>query len=321
MKVLVTGATGFLGGEVCRALLGRGDAVVATGRKAAPLEALSAAGADTVPHDLTSDDAPDVGKVDALVHCAALSSPWGRYRDFHAANVVGTRHALDLARRASAARFVHISTPGVYFKLADQFDVDEDADLPNPVNAYAATKRLAEQDVTAASDLDPVILRPRGFYGPGDTALLPRLLNAARKRPLPLLNKGRAVTNLTWIGDVASAVLAALDAPPQPSRRIFNIAGDEALNVKDMAEAVCVRAGVPVRFRPVPTAAALAYARLTEWACRLHPRRPEPAVTVYSAGLFAYSQTLDISAAREALGWTPRTVFADGLAQTFAPVS
>ena len=191
---MVTGATGFLGGALVRLLSERGHEIIATGRDEKKLAALADARVKTIALDLASDRLPSLA-CDAMVHCAALSSPWGRKSAFHRANVLGTRGALTLARSAGARRFVNISTPSVYFRFRDQIGVREDAPLPAPVNAYANTKRQAEQLVLAAEDLDPIVLRPRGLYGPGDTTLLPRLLAAAQKRPLPLMNSGRAATD------------------------------------------------------------------------------------------------------------------------------
>lgn len=317
MRVLVTGATGFLGGHLIRRLLARGDAVIATGRDVARLAVLERMGARIVAHQFGDGAVCRADPVDAVVHAAALSSPWGRAAAFNRANIAGTREALDLARNCGARRFVHISSPSVYFRFADQINVGEDTDLPEPVNAYARTKAAAERLVIAAGDLDPVILRPRGLYGAGDTALLPRLVKAAARRPLPLMRDGRAVTDLTHVDDVVSAVSAALDLGSAPARRVFNVSGGEPLPVCRIAEAAALKCGIEVRWRAIPVDLALAGARLAETICGMLPDRPEPPVTAYGAGLFAYSQTLDLSAARDVLRWTPRIDFATGLDLTF----
>lgn len=317
MRVVVTGATGFLGGALVRLLSERGHEVIATGRDEKKLSALAGSRIETIALDLASDRLPSLA-CDAMVHCAALSSPWGRRSEFHRANVLGTRGALTLARSASARRFVNISTPSVYFRFQDQVGVREDAALPAPVNAYADTKRQAEELVLATDDLDPIILRPRGLYGPGDTTLLPRLLAAAQKRALPLMNQGRAATDLTYIDDVAEAAYAALTVSAPVQQRVFNISGGEPLNVREVAERAAEKAGQAVRWRSVPPRLVLAYARASEYLCAMIPRRPEPTVTAYGAALFAFTQTLNIDAAKRDLNWSPRVRFADGLARTFA---
>ncbi len=307
MRGAVTGATGFLGGHLVRRLLAEGHEVIAVVRDPAKAAGL---GAQLLVGDLTRPIETDL-TADAFVHAAALSSTWGPRADFVAANVTGTDTAVALARRMGVRRFVHISSPSLYFRFADQLGVREDDPLPPPVNAYAESKRLAEVRVLAAPDLNPVILRPRGIYGRGDTALLPRLVRAARRGPLPLLRAGQAVTDITHVDDVVAAIVAALATPTPPVA--INISGGQALPIRDVAEAACAHAGVPVRWRALPTSLAFAGVRLLEAACALWPGRPEPVATAYSLGIFAYSQTLDISRAAELLGWRPQVSFAEGL--------
>src|SRR4051812_13880012 len=148
MRVVVSGATGFLGGRLCRLLVEVGHEVVGLGRNAEKGRVLEEAGAKFLGSDLTI--APDaafvtaVGPADGFVHAGGLSSAWGPRADFMRANVNGTRHALALARAAGVRRFVFISSPSVYFRFADQVDLQEDEPLPRPVNAYAESKQLAE---------------------------------------------------------------------------------------------------------------------------------------------------------------------------------
>lgn len=315
-RFIVTGATGFLGGELSRRLLRDGCEVVALGRNVAALEALARDGAQAVAWDFEDEPLGGISG-DVLVHCAALSSPWGRRRDFMAANITGTAQAIALAKEAEVSRFVHVSTPSVYFRFADQVAVQEDAKLPPAVNDYAATKRVAEGLVLRETGLNPIVLRPRGIYGAGDTALLPRLLRTAKERALPLMRDGRAATDLTHVDDVVDAVLAAARVR-DVRRRVFNVSGGVALNVREVIEQVGEQAGVAVKWRPMPVDVVLGAARVMEGAARIMPRRPEPMVTAYSVALLAYTQTLDISAARDELGWAPKVSFADGLARTFA---
>ncbi|MFN7055664.1 NAD-dependent epimerase/dehydratase family protein [Hyphomonas sp.] len=313
----VTGATGFLGGALVRALLAGDADVVAIGRNRQKLAALAEMGARTLAHDLSKGPPADGSPVHAAVHCAALSSAWGRPQDFASANIAGTRAALEYAVDAGAKRFVHISTPSVYFRFCDQRLVPEDHPLPTPVNMYAQTKRIAEELVLSETRLDAVILRPRGLYGAGDTALLPRLLKAARQGPLPLINDGAAETDLTHVDDAVAAILAALRAPGNLPQKVYNVSSGEAIRVRQIADLAAREAGCTIRWRPMPRRLLIAAARGLEAAARLHPRRPEPRLTAYSAGLFAYTQTLDITAARHALGWRPQIAFDEGLRRTF----
>ncbi|WP_198665130.1 NAD(P)-dependent oxidoreductase [Tropicimonas sp. IMCC34011] len=316
--VIVTGATGFLGGAVLRRLAVDGIRAVGIGRDRGRLGGLASEGFEVRTADLTRPEEVRTalsGGARALVHCAALSAPFGPRAAFERANVVATRNVLAAAREAGTRRVVHISTPSVAFRMADQIGLREDAPLPRAINHYAATKAVAERLVLESPDLGPVILRPRGIYGAGDTALLPRLLRAAATGPLPELRDGAARIDLTHVEDVVSAVLAALRAGPAAEGKVVNVSGGEVLPVRTIVEAAAGHAGIGVRWRKMPLGPVLAAARLSEAAARI--TRREPRVTRYSAGLFAYAQSLDLSRAATLLGWRPGIPFAEGLERTF----
>ncbi|WP_321382323.1 NAD(P)-dependent oxidoreductase [Rhizobium sp.] len=318
---MVTGATGFLGGNLVAALAASARTVLAVGRDPQTCARLRSVGFNVLSQDLALpldiSSHPMLGDVNTIVHCAAHSAPFGLPADFVRANVTVTRNLIEFARQRNTRRFIYISTPSVYFAFRDQMDVREDMALPGPVNDYARTKRQAEKLVLAAEDIGPVILRPRGIYGAGDTTLLPRLLKVARKRPLPLFRSGRACIDLTYIDDVVAAIVAALDCDRKVEGEIFNISGGEVLPVQDIVNQACARAGITARWKPASLAPAMIAAGVMEMAARLSPVPFEPPITRYSLGLFAYAQSLDISKAQRLLGWKPKTVFEDGVDQTF----
>jgi nucleoside-diphosphate-sugar epimerase len=316
MRIVVSGATGFLGGHLVKRLLTDGHEVTGLGRNQEAGARIVERGGRFAPIDLAlSSEALADERADAFVHCAALSSNWGTRAAFQAANVTGTAHAIELARRLGVERFVHISSPSVYFRFADQLAVAEDMPLPPPVNAYAASKAEAERLVLEAADLNPISLRPRGLFGPGDTALLPRLVRAARHGSLPLLRGGEAVTDLTYVDDVVEAIVAALDAGPEVAGKAINISGGEPRTIRHIAESAARHAGVAVRWRAMPLGPTLFGVRLIEAIAAMLPGRPEPVATAYSLGVLAFSQTLDISRAKALLGWQPRIGFAEGLSR------
>lgn len=318
MTILVTGATGFLGSHLALAL--RDYGVVATGRSPAALARLASKGikaqkldlAQSVPRALRDR----VGPVDAIVHCAGLSSPWGRDRDFVQGNVDATRHLADLAAELGVRRFVLVSTASVYFRFADQEGLMEDTPLPSPVNAYARTKRAAEVAVLDRPDIGPVILRPRGIYGADDTALLPRLMRVAARRSVPRFHPAGA-TDITHVDDVVAAIRAALEATPAVNGQIINISGGVGLSLPEIITAACEQTQVALRWRDLPFAPTMAAVRLLEAGAKCLPGRPEPPVTAYALGLLRFRQTLNISKAERLLGWRPQVSFEEGLQRTF----
>ena len=307
--VLVTGATGGLGGVMVEALLARGQSVVATGRDADRGAALARMGVRFIAADLVRDDpAPLLDGIGTVIHLAALSSPWGRRADFVAANLTATRRLLAAARAAGVGRFLFASTPSVHARARDQLNLTEDAPPPaRLVNAYADTKLAAERAVRAAAapGFATVTLRPRAVIGPRDTVLLPRLLRAARSGVLPLPGRGRALIDPTDARDVAAAFLAAAELADAVSGRVFNISGGHPVALRALAAHAFARLGRPVRLLLLPARAVLALAWLTEAAASARPGAPEPALTRHAALALGWSQTFDLAAARGALGWAP----------------
>lgn len=190
---LVTGATGCLGQALCAELAAHGWSLRTVARRAEPPETPPLA------HyllDLSCDLLPPAALVgvDAVFHCAALSSAWGRRSAFRAANVTATLRLIEAARDAGVPRFIHVSTPSIYITGQPRLNLAEDAPLPHTfLTDYAATKFESERIVRAANSagFTTVTLRPRAIYGRHDRALLPRLLQAAARGPHRCRGTGR----------------------------------------------------------------------------------------------------------------------------------
>ena len=306
--VLVTGASGGLGKALVAGLLARGIAVRATGRRdGGDLERLGASytRANLVDTDL---DALTAG-VEGVLHCAALSSPWGREADFQAINVDVTRGLLAAARRAGCRRFVFVSSPSVYAREVDQYGLTE-ADPVNgqPLNAYARTKAEAEAHVLRAADAQMacVAVRPRAIIGPDDTVLLPRFLRLIDKGRFPLIRGGGAQIELTDVRDVVSALLTAYERAPVLSGEVINISGGQSIGVRDLVSRLAEALGKRIRFVDLPYGPLRTLAALAEWVCGRLPGRPEPVLTVYSLAVLSFSQTFDLGKARRLLDYAPK---------------
>lgn len=252
----------------------------------------------------------------AVVHCAALSAPWGRRSEFFATNVEGTRHVVDGCIKHGVQRLIHISSPSVTFRGVDERDVREDAPYPERfASTYSLTKKLAEDVVrqAAARGLRAVILRPKAIFGPGDTSLVPRLVAAARHRRLRQIGDGENLVDLTHVDNVVHAILLVLTAPAAVGRT-YTITNDEHPRLWDVIERVVSRAGGELPRPHVPLPVALMAASLMEAAATITGR--EPTLTRYSVLILARTQTYDISAARRDLGYEPIVTLEDGIQQT-----
>lgn len=324
MKTLVTGATSGLGANAARYLAAQRQAVRATGRDRRAGQALEAEGIEFVPVDLANAAAKDIDRlldgIDIVWHCAALSSPWGRYEDFHQANMTATTRLAERAAQRGVRRFVHISTPSLYFDYRHRVDIPETFRPARYVNHYANTKAQAEASLRAIALSYPgttvAILRPRAIFGPHDRVLLPRILRVLRERDgrLPLPRGGVARFDLTYVENVIHAMQLATTREDLPSGEVFNITNGEPATLRDVLAAIFVPLGVAYRIVALPYPVLDAAARAMEAYASLSGA--EPALTRYSVGTLNYDMTLDIEKARRMLGYQPIVPLSEGIELT-----
>ncbi len=319
-RVLITGATGFLGGYAVREFLAHGYDVVAHGRNATVLNELAQLGATTVRGDL-SRLANSTIKVDMVVHCAALSTPWGRWADFERANVAGTEQVIRFMERNRVPRLVYVSSPSVYARRGDQLNVtEEQVDPDNRLNNYIRSKIAAEALLARALELgripELITIRPRGLIGAGDTSVAPRLLSAYAKIGVPIFAGGHNLVDLTAVQNVALALRLAAQAK-HAEGQVYNITNDDPRPFKELLDELLATLALPPKFRNTNAAVVYGLAAAMEGVCKILPGRPEPPLTRYSLTTIAYSQTLDISKAKAELGYAP-TVSIEQALQAFA---
>jgi nucleoside-diphosphate-sugar epimerase len=324
MSTLVTGATGGLGRNATDFLLAQGASVCATGRNCAVGEALAGQGARFVQADLVSASDAEIDHlfddIDTVWHCAALSSPWGRLQDFVAANVTATERLAHTAARRGVRRFVHISTPSLYFDYRHRLGIAETFRPVRYVNHYASTKAQAEDTIRKVAASHPgttfVLLRPRGIFGPHDRVLLPRLLRLLRERGgrIPLPRGGAACVDLTYVRNVVHAMHLATVCEGLRSGDVFNITNGEPTALSDVLDALFSRMQVPCRIVAVPYPLLAGAARLAEaWTAE---DAREPLFTRYGIGALYYDMTLDITKAEQILGYHPVVPLARGIEAT-----
>lgn len=309
MRVMVTGGGGFLGREIVRRLLARGDAVHTFQRGVYPdLEAL---GATTTRGDLTDADAVHLAAkgCDAILHVAAKAGVWGPYEGFYQANVVGTRNVIDAARQCGIAQVVYTSSPSVVFGGHDENGIDESAPYPNHyLTAYPATKAIAERLVLDANDqqLSTVALRPHLIWGPGDPHLVPRIIERAKAGRLRLVGRRDNLVDSTYVGNAAAAHLAALDRLGPDAAcagKAYFITNGEPIPMADLINRILAAAGLPPVSRRISPRIAYGVGATLEWTYRLLRIEREPMMTRFVARQLATAHWFDISAAQRDLGY------------------
>ena len=288
MRIAVTGATGFVGGAVAAALAQREHEVTRFGRRPGAEYWDIARGT----HD---------GRFDAVVHCAALADDWAPIGEAMLANSIGTRNVV---ASFPGTRIVHVSTSSVYDAFTPSIRVTEQAGPATRfLSSYSESKAAAELELAGA---DAVILRPHAVYGPGDTTLLPRILAGIRGSTLTLPNGAAVVHTLTHIDNLVEAVALGLRGPAGT----YNIGDDtDVLLSAVLTEFLARRGRRDVALRSIPYRAAFAAAAALETLHRATRRGPgkagRPRITRYAVSQLGLERTLDLTAARERLGYHP----------------
>jgi nucleoside-diphosphate-sugar epimerase len=222
MKILVTGATGFLGKTVVREFLRRGDEVHATGKSPA------SDSPNYVPADVSGDlkclDA--LKNIETIVHAAGLAHQFrGASReDFWRVNVGGTENVAKLARRLNVKNFILISSVAVYGRAAFENRRFEEEAACRPLGVYAESKLEAERAAREILDGDVnfTILRPSTIVGEGDRGNVQRLIKTIERGRFFWLGSGENLKSLVYKDDVARACAAVLDEE-HAGERVFNV--------------------------------------------------------------------------------------------------
>jgi len=311
--ILVTGGGGFLGREIVRQLLARGETVRVLTRS--PQPALAAAGVDCRQGDIADPQAARAAAAGAaaVIHTAAKAGVWGAAGDYFRANVAGTRNIIAACRAAGVPHLVHTSTPSVVFNGAGIAGGDETLPLLRRCPApYPRTKALAEREALAANSpgLRVAALRPHLIWGAGDPHLIPRVLAQARAGRLRIVGNGRNRVDLTHVENAAAAHLLALDAlrrgDPRAAGAAFFVSDGAPVVLWEWVNALLASLGIPPVTRRVPLPLARAAGTLFEAAWRVLPLHGEPPLTRFVAHELAHDHWFDISAARTVLGYSPK---------------
>lgn len=316
--VLVTGATGFLGGALVRRLLDDGVRVRVLVRSPPHARVLAERGAELVVGDITAPEKVGAAAdgVTTVYHLAGRlfvpGIPAAEYRRTH---IDGTRTLLAAcAISPSVRRVVHVSTTGVVGITGDH-PADETAPI-RPTNIYEATKAEAEAAVREAGrrGCRTVIARPGLVYGPGDLHLLPFYVSILRRRFRPIGTRPVWLHPI-FIDDLTDALLVC-GAHPDAVGECFNLAGRHPVSLSGLAQAVAHAAGT----RPTAGHIPIQAARGLAWLGDQLPAGVRPAAPLTQSRLefLTHSRVYNVAKAGRILGFTAATDLATGTAETIA---
>lgn len=318
-RILVTGATGFIGTALCRDLKARGFEVSGAVRATGPKDhdqfdpvTVGEIGPDT-------DWSQILGGIDAIVHLAGRAHDMGEARTpqgseilnlFRWVNVQATKTLAEAAAAHGVERFIYISSVKVHGECSPATATGPrpftEADTPAPRDSHGISKWEAERalrDIAAGSAMEPVILRPPLVYGPGvkgNFLSLMRICDGPWPLPLAMIDNRRS---LIYVGNLTDAIIACL-THGAAAHGTFLVRDGEDISTAGLARRLRQGLGRPGRLVPVPPN----MLRLAGVVCR------RSAVTDRLTG----SLVADDSRIRAELGWSPPVSFDDGLERTIS---
>ena len=313
--ILVTGATGFTGGNLARRLVAHGNTVRALVRDPAKAKELAASGIDVRGGQLTSlDDVVAAARgCDQIHHIAAVFRTAGHadshYRDV---NVGGTQNVLEAARRLDCERVVHCSTGGVHGHIANPPADECYAFCPGDI--YQRTKLEGELIASEAARRGQrvVIFRPGPIYGEGDLRFL-KLYRAISRGVFVMIGSGRPKLHMVHIDDLVDGIMLCGSVEAAVGET-FILAGPEAPTLNEITGHIARSLGVsPPRWR-IPVWPVMTAGLLCESICV--PLHIDPPLHRRRVAFFTHHREFDCSKAVRLLGYAPKVSAAEGIGRT-----
>jgi len=317
MKIFITGGSGYLGRNLIRGLIKRGDTVRALARSVSSGEVVEALGADVVAGDLNQKDALRRGMegCDAVIHSAALVAQWGNPLDFHRVNVAGTQQVIEACQMMAIPRLLHISTEAVLADGKPMIHVDETAPYPRkPIGLYPLTKMLAEKKVIAANSdtLKTIAVRPRLIWGNDDTVFLPALMDIAESGGWVWFNHGHYLTATCHVDNVVEGALLALDKGT--GGNAYFLTDGAPVEFRNFITEMFKTQGKTLPDRSIPRRLSGWVANSSEFIVRRFNLDRDPPLTRVTVAVLSQEITLNDQKARDELGYQSKVSREQGMA-------
>jgi nucleoside-diphosphate-sugar epimerase len=319
MAVLVTGATGFLGGRLAQVLAGGGETVRILARPGRSLQHLAGSPVAVIPGDLGAIEslARAVHGVTHVYHCAACSTDWAPWHLYYEANVDGVKNLLDAAARVDGLqRFLHVSTTDVYGYPAQP--CDESHPLTDVGLPYNRTKCQGEEAVWRASrdrGLPVTIVRPATIYGPRSKDFALEIARLIRQGSMTLIDGGRSPGGFCYVDNAVNAIIRAATIP-ETAGRVYNLADGTGVTWRQYVNALADGLGEHRPRLSLSSTAAFALARASELTYRALRISSRPLLTRHAVYLLSRNQEYPTTRARKEFGFAPAVSFEEGVGKT-----
>jgi nucleoside-diphosphate-sugar epimerase len=316
MRVLVTGAAGFVGYHLIQALVARGDSVRAFALPVENTSALEQPGVEVRRGDVRNyaDVAAAMQDIDVVFHLAAIHGLWRPKQEYFAVNIGGTENACKAALAAGVHRFVYTSSWTVYGMDLGKL-VDESFPLDPFQDVYTETKAEAEKVVQAyytRDHLPAVIVRAGTMFGPGDRVNFARMADRLRAGKAIIIGSGRNAVPFVYVSDVVDGMILAATTD-QAVGQAYNLSTDQPVTQEQLWNSIAVGIGArPPRLR-VPYFPLLLLASMAEKAVKADDPQRQPLITRLGVKLFGSDNRHMIDKARRELGYSPQVPVLDGV--------
>jgi len=321
VTVLVTGATGLLGGHLIDLLVERGEQVRALVRPREDATRLVEMGVEVCRGDM--GDRPSleraVGGVEQVLHCAARTGPWGPAADYERANVKGLQALVEAALDARVQRMVHVSSITVHGNDVGG-TADESAPLRTEPNPYSRTKVAGERLLDAfirEREAPVTIVRPGWIYGPRDIASFGRFAQRIAAGKMVIIGSGSNHVPLIYVRDAAQGILLASEAAVAAGRTDL-LVNDEPVTQYNYLSAIASELGVPPPTWHIPYRPALLLGMTAELVGHLTRLKQPPPLTRYGLQLLGGENRFMIARARADLRFVPQVSLREGVRQSVA---
>ena len=316
MKIIITGATGFIGRNIAEKLHDEGHQIITTGRSLKVGKELEKQGIKFIKADITNLEElkNKFSTSDCLIHCAARAGDGYSYKEYYMPNVIGTENVITACKFHNIKKIIFISSPSIYYSGKDRYNVTEDEPIPKKQFHYGKTKLIAEKKFIALQQqgFKVIILRPRAVYGKYDNIFVPRILKMSEKKKVPLINGGKGLIDITYIENLVSAIKCCLTASQESWNEAYNISNGDPISVKDWFSQIMEIFDRPFNTENVSLPVANTIAGIMEFVSILPFSNKKPLLTRFSVGYLGKSLTMSIEKAKQKLNYKPAISNYDG---------
>lgn len=315
-KVLVTGATGFIGSHLADRLRADGFDVRVVARKTSNLDHVERLGVEVVEGDVR--DAGSLRRavrgVETVFHSAALVGEWGSRGDFFDINVMGVRNLLDAMKDEGVRRLIDVSTCAVA-GYEGKDNTDETAPFVKTGVCYSDTKADAEKVVWEyhrRGDVEATAIRPVMVWGPRDPAYLSKLIKLMRSGVFVYIGDGNNIVGLSHVRNVVHLIMLAYEKKESVGEAFLVTDGCKT-TYRDIVRALAGKLNLKVRTLSIPYPVAKVLGGVSESTFRLAGSKKTPLLTRMGVFILGNSLSYSIEKARRVLGYEPQVAFAEGI--------